>query len=87
MNRRQGYFIYVILAVSMCLLVIGCGATNVQKKTTGGVALGALAGGLLGGRSGAVVGSAVGGVAGYAVGTEQDRHKEKVELERERLAI
>jgi uncharacterized membrane protein len=79
MNRRQGYLIYVILLVSMCLLVIGCGTTNVQRKTTGGVALGALAGGLLGGRTGAVVGGAVGGVAGYAVGTDQDRNKEKVE--------
>jgi hypothetical protein len=87
MNRKQGNLIYVILIISMCLLIIGCGTTNAQKKTTGGVALGALAGGLLGGTSGAVVGSAVGGVAGYAVGTEQDRHKEKVELERERLAI
>ena len=87
MNRKQGNLINVILIVSMCLLLIGCGTTNAQRKTTGGVALGALAGGLLGGRSGAVVGSVVGGAAGYAVGTEQDRNKEKVELERERLAL
>ena len=87
MNRKQGNLINVILIVSMCLLLIGCGTTNAQRKTTGGVALGALAGGLLGGRSGAVVGSVVGGAAGYAVGTEQNRNKEKVELERERLAI
>lgn len=87
MNKKHGYLINVILVIIMCSLIIGCGTTNVQKKTTGGVALGALAGGLLGGSKGAVIGSAVGGVSGYAIGTDQDRHKEKMELERERIAL
>jgi hypothetical protein len=77
----------VTLIIGLCIVLAGCGTTNAQRKTTGGVALGALAGGLLGGSKGAVVGSAIGGVSGYAIGTEQDRHKEKMELERERIAL
>lgn len=80
MKKKIGFLIFVIL-------VIACGTNNVQRKTTNGVALGALAGGLHGGGSGAVVGSATVSDAGYVVGTEQDMHIEKMEMERERLAI
>jgi hypothetical protein len=36
---------------------------------------------------GAVAGAAVGGLAGYAIGTDQDRHAEKMALEKERNEI
>lgn len=80
MKKKIGFLIFVIL-------VIACGTNNVQRKTTNGVALGALAGGLHGGGSGAVVGSATVSDAGYVIGTEQDMQIEKMEMERERLAI
>lgn len=80
MKKKIGFLIFVIL-------VIACGTNNVQRKTTNGVALGALAGGLHGGGSGTVVGSATVSDAGYVIGTEQDMQIEKMEMERERLAI
>jgi len=68
--------------------LVGCGATNVERKTTGGIGLGALAGGLITGKPGsAIAGAAVGGLAGYAIGTDQDRHAEKMALEREQNEI
>ena len=52
------------------------------------VGLGALAGGVISGDiGGAVAGAAVGGLAGYAIGTDQDRHAEKMALEKERNEI
>ena len=77
------------LIVSLIVLVLaGCGATNVERKTTGGIGLGALAGGLMTGRaSGAVAGAAVGGLAGYAIGTDQDRYADKKAIEQEKLAL
>lgn len=66
----------------------GCGTTNTGRKTSGGIGLGALAGGLItGDAGGAVAGAAVGGLTGYAIGTDQDRHAEKSAMEREKLAI
>ncbi|MGI9537186.1 MAG: hypothetical protein ACR2PB_08945 [Desulfocapsaceae bacterium] len=75
--------------LSLAILVLaGCGATNVEKKTTAGIGLGALAGGLMSGKpGGAVAGAAVGGLAGYAIGTDQDRYADKKALEEERLAL
>lgn len=79
------------IAVSLTLIVLylaGCGATNVERKTTAGVGFGALAGGLISGDAGgAVAGAAVGGLAGYAIGTDQDRYADKKALEQERLAL
>ncbi len=50
--------------------------------------MGALAGGVISGDiGGAVAGAAVGGLAGYAIGTDQDRHAEKMALEKERNEI
>ena len=79
-----------IMAVISPLLfvLVGCGAANVERKTTGGVGLGALAGGLMTGDvGGAVAGAAVGGLAGYAIGTDQDRHAEKMALKKEQMEI
>lgn len=74
--------------VPVFLILVGCGATNVERKTTGGIGLGALAGGLITGKpGGAIAGAAVGGLAGYAIGTDQDRHAEKMALEKERNEI
>lgn len=76
------------LVVTLFLVLTGCGATNVEKKTTSGIGLGALAGGLITGDAGAAVaGAAVGGLAGYAIGTDQDRYADKTALEQERLAL
>ena len=70
------------------LYLVGCGATNVERKTTAGIGLGALAGGLISGDAeGAVAGAAVGGLAGYAIGTDQDRYADEKALEQERLAL
>ena len=81
-------FKFYAVIIPVLFLLIGCGATNVERKTTGGVGLGALAGGLMSGSaSGAVAGAAVGGLAGYAIGTDQDRHAEKMALEKERNEI
>ena len=69
-------------------ILSGCGATNVEKKTTGGIGLGALAGGVITGDiGGAAAGAAVGGLAGYAIGTDQDRYADKQALEQEKLAL
>ena len=77
----------IVIGVAAIILA-GCGATNVKRKTTGGVGLGALAGGLITGDvGGAVAGAAVGGLGGYAIGTDQDRNAEKQALEKEKLAL
>jgi len=81
-------FKITIAAILIALFLAGCGATNVERKTTGGIGLGALAGGLMSGDAGgAVAGAAVGGLAGYAIGTDQDRYADKTALEQERLAL
>ena len=81
-------FKITIFAILIALFLAGCGATNVERKTTGGIGLGALAGGLMSGDAGgAVAGAAVGGLAGYAIGTDQDRYADKTALEQERLAL
>lgn len=70
------------------IILTGCGATNVEKKTTAGIGLGALAGGVISGDvGGAAAGAAVGGLAGYAIGTDQDRYADKQAIEQERLAL
>jgi hypothetical protein len=77
-----------VLVTAALVLLAGCGGTNVERKTTGGIGLGALAGGLMSGDAkGAVAGAAVGGLAGYAIGTDQDRYADKQALEQERLAL
>jgi hypothetical protein len=69
-------------------ILSGCGATNVEKKTTGGIGLGALAGGVITGDvGGAAAGAAVGGLAGYAIGTDQDRYADKQALEQQKMAL
>ena len=79
--------LYIIM-IPVLFLLVGCGATNVERKTTGGVGLGALAGGLITGDvRGAVAGAAVGGLAGYAIGTDQDRYADQKALEEEKLAL
>ncbi len=78
----------LILIGVAAIFLTGCGATNVHKKTTAGVGLGALAGGVISGDvGGAAAGAAIGGVAGYAIGTDQDRYADKQVLEQERLAL
>ena len=70
------------------ILITGCGATNVENKTTAGIGLGALAGGVITGDvGGAAAGAAVGGLAGYAIGTDQDRYADKQALEQEKMAL
>lgn len=72
----------------LLLLLASCGATNVEKKTTAGIGIGALAGGIISGDvGGAAAGAAVGGLAGYAIGTDQDRYADKQALEQEKLAL
>lgn len=84
---RRKFGIAVSIAF-IALYLAGCGATNVERKTTAGIGLGALAGGLMSGDAGgAVAGAAVGGLAGYAIGTDQDRYADKTALEQERLAL
>ena len=84
-NWREKPIMWIVLFM---FLLVGCGTTNVQRKTTGGVGLGALAGGLITGNlSGAAAGAAVGGLAGYAVGTDQDRNAEQVALEQRKLEL
>lgn len=86
-EKIKTYSVMVLIAPFL-LLLISCGATNVERKTTGGVGLGALAGGLMTGRVGGVVaGAAVGGLAGYAIGTDHDRHTDKMAFEKEKLAL
>ncbi|MGI9537187.1 MAG: hypothetical protein ACR2PB_08950, partial [Desulfocapsaceae bacterium] len=78
----------VVSITFIALYLVGCGATNVERKTTAGIGLGALAGGLMSGDAGgAAAGAAVGGLAGYAIGTDQDRYADKIALEQERLAL
>ena len=81
-------FISILAIIPVLFMLVGCGATNVERKTSGGIGLGALAGGVMSGNvGGAVAGAAVGGLAGYAIGTDQDRHAEKMALEKERNEI
>ena len=88
MIRTLRYITMVALISPILLTLIGCGATNVERKTTGGIGLGALAGGLISGDAGgAVAGAAVGGLAGYAIGTDQDRYADKQALEEAKLAL
>lgn len=78
----------IALLSFMLFMLVGCGATNVEKKTTAGIGLGALAGGVISGDvGGAAAGAAVGGLAGYAIGTDQDRYADKQALEQEKLAL
>ena len=86
---KLNFFKKTLLTIGLfCLILISCGASNVERKTVGGIGLGALAGGLITGNvSGLVTGAAVGGVTGYVIGTDQDRHKESVALEKEKQAI
>lgn len=78
----------IALISPLLLILVSCGATNVEKKTTSGIGIGALAGGLITGDvGGAAAGAAVGGLAGYAIGTDQDRYADKQALEKERLAL
>lgn len=88
MSSLAKELIALVLISPMLLVLVGCGATNVEKKTTAGIGLGALAGGVITGDvGGAAAGAAVGGLAGYAIGTDQDRYADKQALEQERLAI
>ena len=88
MIRTIRYITIVALISPILFTLIGCGATNVERKTTGGIGLGALAGGLISGDAGgAVAGAAVGGLAGYAIGTDQDRYADKQALEEAKLAL
>lgn len=88
MSRLAKELKAIALIFSMLLILVGCGATNVEKKTTSGIGLGALAGGVISGDvGGAAAGAAVGGLAGYAIGTDQDRYADKQALEQERLAL
>ena len=88
MTQVNEKFKITISAILIALFLAGCGATNVEKKTSAGIGLGALAGGLMSGDAGgAVAGAAVGGLAGYAIGTDQDRYADKTALEQERLAL
>jgi hypothetical protein len=81
-------FISILVIIPVLFMLVGCGATNVKLKTTGGIGIGALAGGVMSGDVGGdVAGAAVGGLAGYAIGTDQDRHAEKMALEKERNEI
>jgi hypothetical protein len=85
---KSNSYISIIVIIPVLFMLVGCGATNVERKTTGGIGLGALAGGLITGKpGGAIAGAAVGGLAGYAIGTDQDRHAEKMALEKERNEI
>ncbi len=78
----------LLIGILALLIFSGCGATNVEQKTTAGIGLGALAGGLITGQTqGMVAGAAIGGLTGYAIGTDQDRHAEKTALEQEKLAL
>jgi len=78
----------VVSITCIALYLVGCGATNVERKTTAGVGLGALAGGLMSGDAGgAAAGAAAGGLIGYAIGTDQDRYADNKVLEQERLAL
>lgn len=78
----------LLIGILALLMLSGCGATNVEQKTTAGIGLGALAGGLITGQTqGMVAGAAIGGLTGYAIGTDQDRHAEKTALEQEKLAL
>jgi len=88
MIRAIRYLTLIALITPILFTLIGCGATNVERKTTGGIGLGALAGGLItGDAGGAAAGAAVGGLAGYAIGTDQDRYADKKAFEEERLAL
>ena len=88
MSTGNKSLLSVLAIIPVLFFLTGCGATNVERKTSGGIGLGALAGGVMSGDvGGAVAGAAVGGLAGYAIGTDQDRHAEKMALEKERNEI
>ena len=88
MSTSNKSLLSVLAIIPVLFFLTGCGATNVERKTSGGIGLGALAGGVMSGDvGGAVAGAAVGGLAGYAIGTDQDRHAEKMALEKERNEI
>ena len=88
MNRITTNIKSLAVIAPMLFILIGCGATNVERKTTGGIGLGALAGGLMTGKpGGAIAGAAVGGLAGYAIGTDQDRYADQQTLEQEKMAL
>ena len=88
MSQKNVSIKLIAVLILVAIPLICSGATNVERKTVGGIGLGALAGGLITGNvSGLVTGAAVGGVTGYVIGTDQDRHSESVALEKEKQAI
>ena len=85
---KTEFSIKLVLGFFAVLMFAGCGGTNVEQKTTAGIGIGALAGGLITGQTqGMVAGAALGGLTGYAIGTDQDRNAEKTALEQEKLAL
>ena len=56
------FSIKLLVGIVAALVISGCGGTNVEQKTMGGIGLGALAGGLITGQTqGMVAGAAIGG--------------------------
>ncbi len=88
MKIQRKHYIQVVMIISLCLALAGCGTTQAQKSASGGAALGALAGGLIGGSwSDAAVGAAVGTGLGYMAGNEKDKEIARQEAEAERAAL
>ncbi|MDR2495874.1 MAG: OmpA family protein [Tannerellaceae bacterium] len=72
------------LALSMAILLSGCGASNAVKGTAIGVGAGAAVGAGIGAAAkntalGAVIGAAVGGTAGALIGKKMDKQKKELE--------
>ena len=92
MRFKQWSAVYILFTLGLCVMLIGCGTTEAQKKGSTGAVVGALSGlaiGSLVGESGtgALIGTAVGGGLGYIAGNEEDKKIAKEEAAREREAL
>jgi outer membrane protein OmpA-like peptidoglycan-associated protein len=85
-------FLVVISALTISVILSGCGASNAVK---GGV-IGGVAGGVVGGvvgdqlgntTLGAIIGAAVGGTAGVLIGNHMDKQAEEMENEIEGVTV
>ncbi|MDR2533764.1 MAG: OmpA family protein [Tannerellaceae bacterium] len=73
-----------VIALSMALILSGCGASNAVKGTAIGAGAGAAVGAGIGAAAknvalGAVIGAAVGGTAGALIGKKMDKQKREIE--------
>lgn len=90
MNKFKNVFF--VLAISVSIILAGCGASNTVKGgaigTVGGGVVGGVIGKQLGNTTlGAVLGAVIGGTAGALIGNHMDKQAEELEKELENAKV